>query len=52
MYNEGFLYMNKSVQSDISFCLKVQMAQAKIKLPIYSLISTRNIEDGNIINNL
>ena len=52
MYNEGFSYMNKSIQSDIFFYLKVQMAQTKIKLPIYSLISMRNIKDGNIINSL
>ena len=35
--------MNKSLQNDISFSLKVQMAQAKINLylslPVYSLIS-------------
>ena len=35
--------MNKSLQNDISFSLKVQMAQAKmnlyLSLPLYSLIS-------------
>ena len=29
MYNEEFSHMNKSVQSDVSFYLKVQTAQAK-----------------------
>ena len=42
MYNEGFSHMNKSLQN-ISFFLKVQVVQAKIKLylslPIYNLIS-------------
>ena len=36
--------MNKSLQNDISFSLKVQMVQEKmnlyLSLPIYSLIST------------
>ena len=32
--------MNKSVQSGIPFYLKVQMAQAKMNLPIYNLSST------------
>ena len=42
------------LHNDISFSLKVQMVQAKINLyfslPIYSLISTVNIKDENIIN--
>ena len=29
MYNEWFLHMNKFLQNDISFSLKVQMVQAK-----------------------
>ena len=36
--------MNKSLQNDISFSLKVEMAQAKMNLylsfPVYSLTST------------
>ena len=36
--------MNKSLQNDISFFVKIQMVQAKVNLylslPIYSLIST------------
>ena len=47
--------MNKSLQNDISFSLKVQMVQEKmnlhLSLTIYSLISTENIKDENIINN-
>ena len=29
MYNEWFSHMNKSLQNDISFSIKVQMAQEK-----------------------
>ena len=50
MYNEEFSHMKKSVQSDVSFFLKVQTAQAKTKLTIYNLISTRSITEGNINN--
>ena len=36
--------MNKALQNDVSFSLKVQMMQAKmnlfLSLPVYSLIST------------
>ena len=43
MHNESFLYMNKTLQNDISLSLKVQMMQAKmnlfLSLPVYSLIS-------------
>ena len=44
MYNEWFSHMNKSLQNDIYFSLKVQMVQAKmnlyLSLAVYSLIST------------
>ena len=44
MYNEWFLYMNKLLQNDISFSIRVQMVQEKtnvyLSLPIYSLTST------------
>ena len=44
MYKEWFSHMNKSLQNDISFSLKVQMMQAKINLYpnllIYSITST------------
>ena len=47
--------MNKSLQNDISFSLKIQMVQAKINfyltLPVYHLSSTKNIKDENTINN-
>ena len=46
--------MNKMLQNDISFSLKVQMLQAKmnfyLSLPVYSLISMQNIKDENINN--
>ena len=29
MHNEWFLHMNKSLQNDISFSLKIQMLQEK-----------------------
>ena len=55
MYNEWFSHMNKLLQNDISFSLKVQMVQTKmnlyLSLPIYSLISTYNIKNEHIINN-
>ena len=42
MYNEWSWHMNKLLQNDISFYLKVQMVQSKMNLyfssPIYSLI--------------
>ena len=45
MYNEWFSHMNKLLQNDISFSLKVQTVQEKtnfyLSLPIYSLISTK-----------
>ena len=47
--------MNKKLQNDTSFSLKVQMVQAKmnlcLSLPVCSIISMRNIKDENIINN-
>ena len=55
MYNELFLHMNKSLWNDISFSLKLQMVQTKmnlyLSLPVYGLISTKNIKDENKINN-
>ena len=32
MFNEWFSHMNKSLQNDISFSLKVQMVHAKMDL--------------------
>ena len=47
--------MNKSLQNDISFSLKIQMVQLKMNLyfslTIYSLISTQYTKDKNIIHN-
>ena len=54
MYNERFLQLNKTLHNDISFSPKVEMLQTKmnlyLKLPVYSLMSTQNIKDENIIN--
>ena len=47
MYNEWFTHLTKSLQTDISLSLKVEMVQVKmnlfLSLPVYSLISAYNI---------
>ena len=54
MYNKWFLHMNKSLQNDIFVSLTIQMVQAKMSfypsLPVYSLSSTWNLKDEDIIN--
>ena len=55
MYTEWFSHINMTLQSDISFSLKVQMMHAKtnsyLSLPIYSFISMQNVKDDSITNN-
>ena len=55
MYNECFSHMSKALQKDIFFSQEVQMVQAKmnsyVNIPVYSLVSLRNIKDENKINN-
>ena len=55
IHNELFSYMSRTLQKDITFPAKVQMVLAKINLylnlPVYSLISTKNINNENIITN-
>ena len=46
---------HEEVVTEYFFSLKLQMVQAQmnlyLSLPIYTLISTQNIKDKNIINN-